>query len=67
MKREHGPYTIVLLDEEGFTLGEYEEETLRKASRLMKRQLADRDNIESGLFKIETRNQLGECLCDAFV
>ena len=60
MKREHGPYDIVLLDADGYTVTQHESDTLRQAKKDAKRLL------EYPAHKAEVRNAQGECLADFF-
>ena len=63
--RNKGPYTVVCLDKEGFTLQEWEWDTLPDANRAAKRMLTDPDYI-GDVGKSEVRNAAGECIADYF-
>ena len=63
--RNKGPYTVVCLDKEGFTLQEWEWDTLPEAKSAAKRMLTDPDYI-GDVGKSEIRNAAGECIADYF-
>jgi len=68
---EYLKYRIVLLDEDGYVLGESEAETLSKGRERARYMLSDEyaratESTHEHTHKVEVRNQAGQCVWDSF-
>lgn len=68
---ERARYRVVLLDNQGFEVGEKEADTLKEAKGKARYMLSDEyarntESTHDRTHKVEVRNADGECVFDAF-